>query len=138
MVENSIKHQAEQTRQVYERLAEWYDREGQPKLRDWFLVLAADAAQTAGHAAEAERLRNRLLQRNPHHLLKPFASFAEALRSPDVQGYVADLRRTYPPAAAEQLLRSQQAKGGPTPAVADLLTPPPEEPELKVYRGRVE
>src|SRR5580704_13158503 len=115
---------AEQTLQVYERLAEWYDQEGQPKLRDWFLVLAADAAQTAGQADEAERLRGRLLQRNPHHLLKPFASFAEALRSPDVLGYVADLRRTYPPSAADQLLKTQQAKNASaTPAREPAATP---------------
>src|SRR5437660_11584317 len=120
-----------QNRLVYERLAEWYDREGQPKLRDWFLVLAADAAHSAGQPAEAERLRGRLLQRNPHHLLKPFASFAEALRSPDVQGYVADLRRTYPPAAAEQLLKSQQDKTAPPaapPRAADRPTVPATAP----------
>src|SRR3954454_21336692 len=140
---------AEQTRRVYEQLADWYDHDGQPKLRDWFLVLAADTAQTAGQADEGERLRGRLLQRNPHHLLRPFASFAEALRSPDVQGYVADLRRTYPPAAAEQLLRTQQgqesaaapprepaappARPPERPAAAPRVTPPPEEPELKVF-----
>ncbi len=141
---------SEQTRQVYEQLADWYDHDGQPKLRDWFLVLAADTAQTAGQDDEAERLRGRLLQRNPHHLLKPFASYAEALRSPDVQGYVADLRRTYPPAAAEQLLKTHQAQGEAGPAAAPPVTPkpaaaakpspvpPPEEPELKVYRVRAE
>ena len=32
--------------QVYEELATWYDRQGQAKLRDWFLVLAADLALT--------------------------------------------------------------------------------------------
>jgi hypothetical protein len=93
---------------VYEDLANWYDRTGQAKLRDWFLVLAADDAFTRGQAKDAERLRSRLLQTNPHHLLKPFASFKEALKSPDVQGYIADLRRTYPPEAAATLLASQR------------------------------
>jgi hypothetical protein len=93
---------------VYEDLANWYDRIGQAKLRDWFLVLAADEAYTRGHPADAERLRGRLLKTNPHHLLKPFASFKEALQSPDVQGYIADLRRTYPPEAAANLLITQR------------------------------
>jgi hypothetical protein len=98
----------EHTVRVYEDLADWYDRSAQAKLRDWFLVLAADAALAAGQADEAERLRGRLLHANPHHLLKPYASFAEALQSRDVQGYVADLRRTYPPeAAGRSLLRVQ-------------------------------
>jgi hypothetical protein len=140
----------EQIRKVYEQLAEWYDQDGQPKLRDWFLVLAADAAQAGGQPEEAERLRGRLLQRNPHHLLKPFATFAEALRSPDVQGYVADLRRTYPPAAAEQLLKTQQDTGTPDATAAEAPAPapdkpaaaakanPPEQRELKVYRIRTD
>src|ERR1700735_3957604 len=91
--------------QLYEELAVWYDRQGQAKLRDWFLVLAADAALGSGQAEHAERLRQRLLHVNPHHLLRPFGSFAEALRSPDVESYVADLRRNYPVETAEQLLQ---------------------------------
>ena len=119
------------TLQVYEELATWYDRQGQAKLRDWFLVLAADAALTLGKVDQAERLRVRLLYFNPHHLLRPFASFAEALRSPDVESYVADLRRNYPPETAEQLLEGTQRKPAEEPAA-----PAPDERELKVYRGR--
>jgi hypothetical protein len=113
--------------QAYEELATWYDRQGQAKLRDWFLVLAADAALSLGRPDQAERLRQRLLHVNPHHLLRPFASFAEALQSPDVLGYVADLRRNYPLETAEHLLEATQKKAAPPPA--------PEERELKVYRA---
>jgi hypothetical protein len=126
--------------QVYEELATWYDRQGQAKLRDWFLVLAADTAQTLGQADHAERLRQRLLHGNPHHLVRPFRSFAEALQSPDVQGYVADLRRNYPPETAEQLLQSTWKKKPvePTrlPLPARATAAAEEERELKVYRGR--
>jgi hypothetical protein len=92
--------------QVYKELAEWYERKGPAPMRDRFLVLAADAALAQGDAGAAERLRRRLLQANPHHLLKPYASFAQAVQAADVQTYVNDLRHNYPPEAARQLLRS--------------------------------
>jgi hypothetical protein len=119
--------------QVYEELADWYDRQCQAKLRDWFLVLAADAAVALGRKAEAERLRQRLLHVNPHHLLKPFSSFAEALNSADVRGYIADLRSTYPPESAAQLLHSTHQQ-----KASDQEPEPPleKEPELKVFRGK--
>ncbi|HYT91792.1 MAG TPA: hypothetical protein VEL76_23965, partial [Gemmataceae bacterium] len=100
----------EHIQRIYGDLAEMYDRQGQLRQRDWFLVLAADAALTAGKTNESDRLLARLLSLNPHHFLKPFGSFAEALRSPDVQGYVGNLRRNYPPAKAAELLGAEQGK----------------------------
>jgi hypothetical protein len=136
----------DQTIALYEELSEWYERQGQAKLRDWFLVLAADAALSAGRKDEAERFRARLLQLNPHHLLKPFPSMADALKSPDVQGYVVELRRAYPPQAAEQLLESQKATAAMAPprapAAADkpadkrVPAKPADEGPLKVFRGK--
>src|SRR5262245_36232472 len=99
---------AAHTVRIYAELADCYERQGQAKLRDWFLVLAADAALAAGRLEEAEHYRGRLLEINPHHLLRPFASLEEGLKSPDVQGYIADLRRAYPPDTAEQLLQLQR------------------------------
>ncbi|HVS37652.1 MAG TPA: hypothetical protein VMS17_18970 [Gemmataceae bacterium] len=99
-------HPHENLLRVYRELADWYERQRQPQMRDRFLVLAADAAQTAGRADEAERLRLRLLKVNPHHMLKPYASFAEALKAPDVLTYVKDLRVNYPADVAEDLLRT--------------------------------
>jgi hypothetical protein len=131
----------DQTIRIYEELADVYERQGQAKLRDWFLVLAADAALSAGRPDESERFRTRLLQINPHHLLKPFASMADALKSPDVQGYVVELRRAYPPQSAEQLLESQKATAT-QPAPRAAAPKPPhtsdagEEPPLKVFRGK--
>src|SRR5262245_59058680 len=114
---------------TYADLAELYDRQGQPKHRDWFLVLAADAALSAGQPAEADRLLGRLLSVNPHHLLRPFGSFAEALRSPDVDGYVGSLRRSYPPDRAEQLLEAERTRAAaPEPAPPPPPPPPPPAP----------
>lgn len=95
---------ADQTVRTYRELAEDYGRQGQAQMRDRFLVLAADAALAAGQEDEAERLRGRLLQHNPHHLLKPYSSFGEAMKSTDVQNYVSALRRNHPYEKAENLL----------------------------------
>jgi hypothetical protein len=103
----------EQLLQVYQDLAFWHERQGQAQLRDRFLILAADAAMTAGRDGEAERIRLRLLDVNPHHMLKPFATFAEALRSPDVQNYVEDLRQSYPPEEALALWKSKLGSATP-------------------------
>lgn len=109
---------------VYTRLAEWNESQGQPDLRDRFLVLAADAALHAGRSDEAERLRRRLLQVNPHHLLRPYASFVEALASPDVQSYIGELRWKYPPATAEKLLEATEAGELRRPSHVDRPIPP--------------
>src|SRR5215469_15808236 len=120
------------TLQVYKELADWYERQGQSAMRDRFLILAAEAAFSAGKADEAERLRQRLLQGNPHHMLKPFNSFAQALQSTNVQIYIHDLQVNYPPETAENLLRSLrggtpppsplgETRGGAVPQTAPLI-----------------
>ena len=42
---------------IYEEFADKYDRQGDARQRDLFLVLAADAAYTASSADQADRLR---------------------------------------------------------------------------------
>src|SRR5947199_2356845 len=111
---------AERSIRVYQELATHYDARGEAQVRDRFLVLAADAASAAGRGDEAERLRNRLLELNPHHMLRPYSSWSQALQSPDVKTYIEGLRRTYPPGTAENLLDSVRGsaeadEGGPQP-----------------------
>ncbi len=89
---------------VYRELADLYQQQGQSQLRDRFLLLAAGAAHEAGNHSEADRLRLRLLQFNPHHMLKPYSSFADALGSADVQSYLRDLKQSYPLEVAHQML----------------------------------
>jgi hypothetical protein len=100
------------TLQVYKELADWYERQGQPAMRDRFLILAAEAAFSAGKPDEAERLRQRLLQGNPHHMLKPFSSFAQALQSTNIQIYIHDLQVNYPPETAGDLLHKLRGDTG--------------------------
>jgi hypothetical protein len=99
------------TVQTYVDLAAWYHHQGQTPNRDRFLALAADAAVHAGLHEEAEQLYARLLRYNPHHLLKSFASFAEAMQSPDGKNFMAVLRRTHPPEEAQRLLASLGSNG---------------------------
>ena len=96
----------ERTLQVYQELSDSFERQHNPSMRDLFLMLAADAALHAGHTAEAELLRQRLLRLNPHHLLKPYTSFAEAAGHPDIQSYIEELRQKYPAEVAEEMLES--------------------------------
>jgi hypothetical protein len=103
------------TLQVYKELADWYERQGQAAMRDRFLVLAAEAAFSAGKTEEAERLRQRLLQGNPHHMLKPFSSFGQALQSTNIQIYIHDLQANYPAETAEGLLQNLRAGVPPAP-----------------------
>jgi hypothetical protein len=101
--------------QIYRELADRYDQARDAGKRDLFLVLAAEAALALGQNDQAERLLQRLLALNPHSLLKPYSSLAEALRSPDVQFYVEDLKRQFPPEKAERLLHEL---GGKVPAAS--------------------
>lgn len=130
---------------VFRELASSFAQQGQDQLRDRFLVLAADAAREFNRADEAEVLRQRLLEHNPHHLLKPFASFEEAMQSEDVRSYVEGLRKKYPFDDSEQLLaemHSGEPKFGPSEPkhhddIPDFGATPPRE-EAAVFRFQEE
>lgn len=148
-------HTRDKILQVYLDLAEMYERQQDPGMREVFLMLAADAALRADHPTQAESLRQELLRQDPHHVLRPFPSFAEAIQHPDIDNYLDDLRQKYPVEVAEDLLESiwpQSSQPSPdVPATMppqqrppELLTPPPtmkqpakpdESEPLKVYRA---
>lgn len=119
--------------QTYEQLAERFEREQEPRQRDDFLVLAADAAHHDSRLDEAERLRRRLLEFNPHHMLRPFASFADALETPDVRDFVAALQRQYPLDYARSLLpgNADSGKMGVIPLAP--ATPPARKPPRETH-----
>lgn len=119
---------AEQAARGYEELANGYAEIHDEPMRDRFLVLAADSLLSAGQPERAEGLRRRLLQHNPHHMLRPYTSLAEAMKSGDVRTYVAGLRRNYPPEKLGQLAdmmnRARAAKGVPAaPTAASPIVP---------------
>lgn len=136
---------ADSKTRVYEELADYEHEHGSPQARDRLLILAADAALAAGHNDEAERFRRRILEYNPHHLLRPFSSMADALKSSEVYGYVTDLRSSYPPEEAERLLaslrRGEGDSGGADPAEPPVFdaaptapTTLPDPPPLQTFR----
>jgi len=124
--------------QVYKDLADWYERQGQAAMRDRFLILAAEAAFSSGHSEEAERLRQQLLQGNPHHMLKPFRSFAQARQSTNVQIYIHDLQVNYPPETAEELLRDLRNGASPAPPIREEKTLPQSQSQLQPVSTRRE
>jgi hypothetical protein len=99
-------------------------------MRDRFLLLGAAALLSSGRREEAEKLRLRLLELNPSHLLKPFASLSDALKSRDIVDYIEGLRRSYPPQTAEQLLESLRGDEAASPRAA------PELPALEPISSR--
>jgi hypothetical protein len=105
----------ETIQRIYQELAQRYGSQKEPRLRDVFMMLAADAAHASGRKDDADKLRRAMLEANPNSLLRPFPSFAAALQSLDIQDYLADLRRQYPPDVAEKLLEKVRANPlGPT------------------------
>jgi hypothetical protein len=104
-------------------LADIYELRDEPKMRDRFFILAADAAFAAGQAQEAERLLQRLLQFSPHHMLKGYRTFAEAVRAEPVRVYLADLKQNYPHDVAQTLLESLRGRTVPVETMKATLPP---------------
>jgi hypothetical protein len=113
---------------IFEELSERFARQGQLRQRDHCLVLAADTALSAGQPDEAERLRQKLLHQNRHHLLRPYASMAEALQAPDIHAFITDLRRQWP---AEHAVRLHQSE-------PEAAAPPAPLPSRETYERRPE
>lgn len=94
---------------IYQELAIRYERQNDARMRDVFYLLAADIAYSSGRHADAERIRNEMIDANPKSVVQPFSSFGDALKSMDIQDYLADLRRQFPPDEAEKLLTKVRA-----------------------------
>lgn len=94
---------------IYQELAVRYERQQDQRLRDVFFLLAADVARASGRPDDAERLHRGMLAANPNSVLRPFPTFEAALQSLDIQDYLADLRRQFPPEEAEKLLLKVRA-----------------------------
>lgn len=90
-------------------LAQICERKQQVLLRDRFLVIAATAAATMEKWNIADSCRQKVLQSNPGHLLRNFATMRDAVASPDFLTYLNQLQRNYPLEKAEFLLERNRA-----------------------------
>lgn len=99
--------------ELYQQVADAYHAQNKYQERDRFLVLALDAAQSGGQSNLAEQIRQKLLELNPNHLIKPYSSSAAALQAPNFITYLSQLRKNFPPVKAQSLL---QELGGSLPA----------------------
>ncbi len=124
--------------EVYQGIAEEFHRLEVPQKRDRFLLLAADTAYARGNRQEAERLRRLILIRNPNHLLKPYATFEEALRSADIQTYLQQLRLRYPAKSAMQLWAQLKRAGQATVAASFPGMPQPAAPLRSFVDGQTD
>ena len=109
--------------ELYQQIAEGYQVQGKYQERDRFLVLALDAAHTAGQNSLAERLRTRLLELNPNHLIKPYPSVAAALQAQNFVTYLSQLRKNFPVSKAQSLLQ-ELAVSQPTKPKRTMLAEP--------------
>ena len=71
---------------------------------DRFLVLAGAAACRAGWLDVAEICRDRVLEHNPHHLLRRWDTLPDALRSDEFPVFLKQLDRFCPAERAEMLV----------------------------------
>ena len=93
---------------AFVRLADLAQAKRQLLPRDKFLILAGAEACQGGWLEVAERCRYLVLANNPAHLLKEFETFASALRDPDFQVYLKQLKKFCSFERAEQLLENLQ------------------------------
>ena len=106
--------------------------------RRWRSVLGVGGGRRSiGQSArQGGNTRIPLLRLNPHHMLKPYASFTQGLKAPDVFTYVKDLRVNYPANVAEDLLRTVHAEEkrlpGSIPAIAATAAVPIPSEEMFV------
>lgn len=113
---------------TYLSLTEQMDREsgtGAKGLRDQFLVLAMDAAKSAGRAEMAGSLWQRLASVSPGHPVTRYRDFATAFQSAEALTVIRELKLEFPPEMAKERLEKLR---GAVPKTSPLSRPfkPPE------------
>ncbi|MBW3543165.1 MAG: hypothetical protein KY476_23145 [Planctomycetes bacterium] len=94
---------------VYLRLAQASAEKRQLPGRDKLLLLAGVAACRAGWPDIADRCRALVIAHNPRHLVAGSATFADALRDPELAPFFRQLERFCPFERAELLARGAGA-----------------------------
>ncbi len=91
---------------VYLHLAQASLRRRRPLVRDRMLLLAGVTAASMQLDTLAAYCRNAILEHNPQHMVRRWASLPEALVDDEFLAFLRQIRRKYPPEKAERLLDS--------------------------------
>ena len=75
-------------------------------VRDRLLVIAGAIASQLGLATISARCRDRILEHNPHHMLRNWHCYRVAMEDPDFLHLLKQLQRRYPLEKAERMLDS--------------------------------
>lgn len=97
---------------VYLHLAQASRRRQRPHVTDRLLTLAAVTAVEMGLYPVAACCRSRVLEHNPHHMLRRWPVVREAIADDDFQHLLKQLRRRFPVERAEHLLQSLDVEFG--------------------------
>ena len=90
--------------EAYVQLAQSLELRREMMDRDRLLVLAAVAASERHLEPFAAYCRHRVLEHNPGHMLRRYASVMEASVDPDFQHFLRQVRRRFPSEKVETLL----------------------------------
>jgi hypothetical protein len=108
---------------LYLELIDTYTESGQTTLRDYFVLLAADAFLASGQEDEAEYFYVEFSGRNPDHVLSRAGTLAAAVNHPEGRTYLGNLRQNYPEDVVRDLV--QEARNRITPAPRPVPAPNP-------------
>jgi rare lipoprotein A (peptidoglycan hydrolase) len=97
---------------MYLHLARASELRRRPQVRDRLLVVSAAAAQRIGLTRIAAYCRYRVLESNPHHLIRRWDTIETALDEPDFLHFLKQLQRRYPQERAEQMLSDLEIEMG--------------------------
>ncbi len=126
--------ETDQTLGMYLHLVRASRMRGQALVRDKLLVLAGVQAHEMGLEPIADLCRHKILAHNPHHLVRRWPTFSEALNDDEFQLYFKQLRRRYSREKLEHMLhmlriemgRERQAYDSDLEYAASLLGATPE------------
>jgi len=91
---------------VYLHLARASELRRRPHVRDRLILLSAVIAADNGLKRIAAYCRHRVLEHNPHHLVRRWPTMDEALRDPEFIHFLRHLQRRFPPETAERMLET--------------------------------
>lgn len=117
---------------LYLELIDTYTESGQTTLRDYFVLLAADAFLASGQEDEAEYFYVEFSGRNPDHVLSRAGTLAAAVNHPEGRTYLGNLRQNYPEDVVRDLVQEARNRITPAPRPGPAPNPRPLAPTAPI------